>query len=134
MIGRRPFLKVSLLLSAATAAAPLVGGCGRPANVEASHCWNPDVIPGLDLHFDATRLDTSPVDSTDFANVKTGAPIVSARGQVWTHTDTIGRETSAMVDAAPLSQSKIRTTFDAGKSKASVCILKIGRASCRERV
>ncbi|MBP1818666.1 cellulase family glycosylhydrolase [Mycobacterium sp. OAE908] len=114
---------MSLLLSAATAAAPLVGGCGRPAEVEAAPCWNPDVIPGLDLHFDATRLDSSPVDSTDFATMKTGARIVSARGHVWTHTGNIGRETSAMVDAAPLSQAKIRATFDAGKSKASVCIL-----------
>lgn len=134
MIGRRPFLKASILIGATAAGPPLIGACGQRAEVNASPCWNPDVIPGLDLHFDATRLGDSPVDSTDFVNESSGAPVVSLRGHTWAHTDNIastrdglqmagGGEASAMVDAVPLSHTAIRIAIDAGRDKASICIL-----------
>ncbi len=125
MIGRRPFLKASLLASAAVAGLPLVNACGR-VDVEASPCWNPDSIPGLDLHFDATRLDISPVDSTDFATAGSAMPVTSVRGQTWSHTDnmmpardglrmTRWREAAANVAAAPLSHTAIRVAIASGR-------------------
>jgi hypothetical protein len=140
MIGRRPFLKASILISAVAAGSPLMGGCGRPADVGAFNYWNPNSIPGLDLHFDATRLDINPVDSTDFASGGTAAPATSTRGQRWSHTDNMAstgdglrmagsREASAMVDAVPLSETEIRIVLDAGTLKTSICTLLEGNDS-----
>lgn len=139
MIGRRPFLKASLLTSAAVAGLPLISACGR-VGVEASPSWNPDSIPGLDLHFDATRLDISPVDSTDFANAGPGVPVTSVRGQTWSHTDNMvstrdglrmadGEEASANIDAVLPSHTAIRIPVVSGTSKASICILLGGNDS-----
>jgi hypothetical protein len=139
MIGRRPFLKASLLTSAAVAGLPLISACGR-VDVKASPCWNPDSIPGLDLHFDATRLDISPVDSTDFANARPGVPLTSVRGQTWSHTDNMmstrgglrmadGEEASANIDAVLPSHTAIRIPVALGKSKASIRILLEGNDS-----
>jgi concanavalin A-like lectin/glucanase superfamily protein/cellulase (glycosyl hydrolase family 5) len=134
MIGRRPFLVASLLVGAAAAGPPLIGGCARWTDVKASPCWDPDAIPGLDLHFDATRLDEIPVDSSDFVSESSAAPVTSVRGNTWAYTGNItpapgglrmvgGAEASAMVDAVPLSHTAIRIAVDAGKQKSSVCIL-----------
>jgi hypothetical protein len=133
MIGRRPFLKASIITSAAVAGLPLISACGR-VDVDASPGWNPDSIPGLDLHFDATRLDINPVDSTDFANAGFGAPVTSVRGQTWSHTEnmmstrdglrmTDGNEASATIDAVLPLRTAIRIPVTSGTSKASVCIL-----------
>jgi len=139
MIGRRPFLKASLLTSAAVAGLPLISACGR-VEVEASPCWNPDTVPGLDLHFDATRLDISPVDSTDFASAGPGVPVTSVRGHTWSRTDNMlsvrdglrmadGEEASATIDAVHPLRTAIRIPVTSGMSKASVCILLEGNDS-----
>jgi hypothetical protein len=77
MIGRRPFITASLLASVAFAGVPLVkqsraNTCG--AGVGPIDTWRPSSIPGLDLHFDARRLNVLPSDSTDFT---TGDPVAT---------------------------------------------------------
>jgi hypothetical protein len=133
MIGRRPFLKASIVVGAAAVGSPLIGACERRTDVSTSPYWNPDSIPGLDLHFDATRLDDSPVDSTDFAHDGSAAA-VSVRGQTWTHSANLvstadglrmtgGQQAAAMLDAVPLSYTAIRIGLNAGRSKASIRII-----------
>ena len=102
MIRRRPFLKASVLAGAAVSALPVISACGQVADVKVPDYWNPGSIPGLDLHFDATRLDTIPVDGTDFASLGSATPVTSVRGQTWSLTDNMmpTREGLRMAGAA----------------------------------
>lgn len=134
MIGRRPLLKASVFTGVALAGLPVISACAEGADVAVPPDWNPESIPGLDLHFDATRLDIIPVDGTDFVSQGSPAPITSVGGKTWALTDNMmstqdglrmarGREAFAMIDADPLSQTAIRITVTPGKSMASIRIL-----------
>jgi Cellulase (glycosyl hydrolase family 5) len=145
MIRRRPFLKASVLAGAAVSALPVISACGQIADVKVPDYWNPGSIPGLDLHFDATRLDTIPVDGTDFANLGSATPVTSVSGQTWSLTDnmmptreglrmTRGREAAAMIDADPLSHTVIRIAVTPGRTLASICLLLEGKDSRRREI
>ena len=145
MIGRRPFLKASVLAGTAVAALPVISSCGQIADVEMPVYWNPGSIPGLDLHFDATRLDTIPVDGTAFEGMGSPTPVTSVGGQTWSLTDNMmltreglrmarGREAFAMIEADPLSHTAIRIAVTPGRALASICLLLEGNDSRRREI
>src|SRR5690242_19466937 len=86
-VGRRRFIAGAVLATAGLAGIPIVKGINRWADRPepgGQPTWDPGMIPGLDLHFDARRMTVHPLDSTDFTAPQ---PWTSARGMTWSRTN-----------------------------------------------
>lgn len=134
--GRRPFFVASLLATAGVAGIPLLRAATSDgtAAVKPHAMWDPGLIPGLDLHFDARRLNVRPLDCTDFTASSTTQPWTSVGGVKWSHADslqltpgglrlTAGTDATTEMTASPLSQFCLKVRVMAGATKANISVI-----------
>jgi len=134
--GRRPFVVASLLATAGVAGIPLLRAATNDgtAGDRPHDMWDPGSIPGLDLRFDARRLNVRLVDSTDFTASPTTQPWTSVGGVKWSHTNNVlltasglklaaGTDATAQAPASPLSQFCIQVGVLAADTKANIVVV-----------